>query len=54
MREEMEAKLRGIEERVFKSDQKMVERQHSEGKLTARERLERLLDPGSCNCWQAG
>src|SRR5579884_4344989 len=47
MREEMEAKLRGIEERVFKSDQKMVERQHSEGKLTARERLERLLDPGS-------
>jgi acetyl-CoA carboxylase carboxyltransferase component len=47
MREEMEAKLRGIEERVFKSDQKMVERQHNEGKLTARERVERLLDPGS-------
>src|SRR5438309_2423770 len=47
MREEMEAKLRGIEERVLASDQKMVERQHTEGKLTARERIERLLDAGS-------
>src|SRR5687768_14074339 len=46
-REELEAKLRGIEERVLISDARMVERQHAEGKLTARERLERLFDPGS-------
>ena len=46
-REEIEAKLRSIEERVLVSDQRMVERQHTEGKLTARERVEKLLDPGS-------
>ncbi len=46
-REEMEAKLRSLEERVLASDARMVERQHTEGKLTARERVARLLDPGS-------
>lgn len=46
-RHEIEAKLRSLEERVLLSDQKMVERQHAEGKLTARERIDRLLDAGS-------
>ena len=46
-REEMEARLRSLEERVLASDARMVERQHTEGKLTARERVARLLDPGS-------
>src|SRR5436305_158920 len=46
-RDELEAKLRGIEERVLISDARMVERQHGEGKLTARERIEKLVDSGS-------
>ena len=46
-REEMEARLRSLEERVLTSDARMVERQHTEGKLTARERVARLLDRGS-------
>src|SRR5438132_6670127 len=45
--QDQEAKLRAIEDRVYASDQKAVERQHTEGKLTARERVEHLLDPGS-------
>ena len=47
MRDDLEAKLRATEERVFASDARMVDRQHAEGKLTARERVDRLLDPGS-------
>jgi acetyl-CoA carboxylase carboxyltransferase component len=47
VREELEAKLRGLEERALGGDPRMVERQHNEGKLTARERVDRLLDPGS-------
>src|SRR5581483_4953802 len=47
MWEEIEARLRSIEERVLTSDARMVERQHSEGKLTARERIEALFDPGT-------
>src|SRR5207302_1878482 len=46
-RAEIEAKLRELEERVLISDARMVERQHGEGKLTARERIDRLVDPGS-------
>jgi acetyl-CoA carboxylase carboxyltransferase component len=46
-RQDLEAKLRTIEERVLASDVRMVERQHTEGKLTARERVARLLDQGS-------
>src|SRR6059058_6076814 len=46
-REELEARLHALEERVLTGDQRAVERQHTEGKLTARERIERLLDPGS-------
>src|SRR5437867_1175612 len=47
MREDLEAKLRGVEERVLAGDARAIERQHSEGKLTARERIARLLDEGS-------
>jgi acetyl-CoA carboxylase carboxyltransferase component len=47
VREELEAKLRALEERALGGDARMVERQHSEGKLTARERIDRLLDPGT-------
>jgi len=43
-REELEAKLRAIEERVLAGDERSTERQHSEGKLTARERVFKLLD----------
>jgi acetyl-CoA carboxylase carboxyltransferase component len=43
----MDDRLRTLEERVLTSDARMVERQHAEGKLTARERVTRLLDPGS-------
>jgi acetyl-CoA carboxylase carboxyltransferase component len=46
-RDELENKLRNLEERVRASDAPMVERQHAEGKLTARERIAHLLDPGS-------
>ena len=46
-REELEAKLQTIEDQVATGDAKGVERQHAEGKLTARERIEALLDPGS-------
>jgi methylmalonyl-CoA decarboxylase subunit alpha len=47
VREELEAKLVQLEERAQGGDPKMVERQHTEGKLTARERIARLLDPDS-------
>ncbi len=47
MREELEVKLVKLEERAQSGDPKMVERQHTEGKLTARERVGRLLDPDS-------
>lgn len=47
MREAVDARLRRLEELARTGDPRMVERQHREGKLTARERIERLLDPGS-------
>ena len=34
-------------EAVHAGSEQAVEKQHSRGKLTARERIERLLDPGS-------
>src|ERR1700722_19217884 len=39
--DELEDKLR------FGGGAKKIEKQHSEGKLTARERIARLIDPGS-------
>ncbi|HZT08899.1 MAG TPA: acyl-CoA carboxylase subunit beta [Chloroflexota bacterium] len=47
MWEEIEARLRSMEARALQGDARMVERQHSEGKLTARERIEALFDPGT-------
>ena len=46
-RDEIQAKLHGLEEQVLQGEPKAVERQHAEGKLTARERIEALLDTGS-------
>ena len=44
---ELNKKLGAIEKRALEGEPKAVEKQHAEGKLTARERIERLLDPGS-------
>src|SRR6266540_3531781 len=46
-RDEIQAKLHGLKEQVLQGEPKAVERQHAEGKLTARERIEALLDTGS-------
>jgi len=40
-------KLLKLEDRVLSGNEKAIERQHREGKWTARERLGKLLDPGS-------
>jgi propionyl-CoA carboxylase beta chain len=46
--EEKLAYLRELrEEAVHSASEEAVEKQHARGKLTARERIERLLDPGS-------
>jgi acetyl-CoA carboxylase carboxyltransferase component len=46
-REELEKKLAALEQRAAEGDPKAAARQRSEGKLTARERVDKLLDPGS-------
>ncbi|MPZ15805.1 MAG: methylmalonyl-CoA carboxyltransferase [Chloroflexi bacterium] len=46
-REEIEARLRRIEQRALEGDVRVAERQRAEGKLTARERVARLLDSGT-------
>jgi methylmalonyl-CoA decarboxylase subunit alpha len=46
-REDPQKKLAEMEKRVLQGDPKAAQKQHSEGKLTARERIEKLLDPGS-------
>ena len=46
--EEKLAYLRELrEEAVHSASEEAVEKQHAKGKLTARERIEKLLDPGS-------
>ena len=40
-------KLLKLEERVQRGNPKAIDKQHKEGKWTARERLSKLLDPGS-------
>src|ERR1044072_1945434 len=49
--ESTEAKLRRLEElreqALHAGSERAVERQHEQGKLLARERAEKLLDPGS-------
>jgi acetyl-CoA carboxylase carboxyltransferase component len=46
-RNEIERKLAELEGKILQGDPKAVAKQHGEGKLTARERIEKLLDPGS-------
>src|SRR5262245_59543307 len=41
------SQLRQVRELAIRGDQLATERQHGKGKLTARERLEHLLDDGS-------
>ncbi|MGH2950685.1 MAG: carboxyl transferase domain-containing protein, partial [Solirubrobacterales bacterium] len=46
--EEKLAQLRELREQaVHSASADAVEKQHAKGKLTARERIEKLLDPGS-------
>ena len=46
--EEKLAYLRELrEEAIHSASEEAVEKQHSKGKLTARERIKKLLDPGS-------
>ena len=44
---DLRQKLLDLEARVLAGNPKEIEKQHSKGKLTARERVLRLLDPGS-------
>jgi len=46
-REELEKKLSGLEQKVIAGDPKTVAKLHDQGNLTARERVDKLLDPGS-------
>src|SRR6516162_2389100 len=46
-REELEKKLAALEKTAIEADLKAAARQRSEGKFTARERIDRLFDPGS-------
>jgi len=46
-REHLLRKLAEIEKKALEGDPKAAAKQHAEGKLTARERIEKLLDPGS-------
>ena len=43
-REDLDKKLAEVEEKALRGESKTVEKQHAEGKLTARERIEKLLD----------
>jgi propionyl-CoA carboxylase beta chain len=46
-REELEKKLVALEKTAAAGDPKAASRQRAEGKLTARERIDKLLDPGT-------
>ena len=46
-REELEKRLAETEKRALQGDLKAAARQQAEGKLTARERIDKLVDPGS-------
>ena len=46
-REELEKKLSSLEQRAAAGDPKVAAKQRADGKLTARERIQNLLDPGS-------
>ena len=46
-RAELGKKLAALEQKALDADPKAAAKQRSEGKLTARERIDKLLDPGS-------
>jgi len=46
-REELEKRLSALEQKAIEGDPKTVAKQRAEGKLTARDRIDKLLDPGS-------
>jgi acetyl-CoA carboxylase carboxyltransferase component len=46
-REDLEKRLAALEQVALDADPKTSAKQHSEGKLTARERVDKLLDPGT-------
>ena len=45
--EEKLAQLQELREQAIHTNPQAEEKQHAKGKLTARERIEKLLDPGS-------
>ena len=45
--EEKLARLQELREHAIHTNPEAEEKQHARGKLTARERIEKLLDPGS-------
>jgi propionyl-CoA carboxylase beta chain len=45
--EEKLARLKELREQAIHTNPQAEEKQHAKGKLTARERVEKLLDPGS-------
>ena len=46
-RSELTKKLQALEEKAQRGEDKAIAKQHAEGKLTARERIEKLLDGGT-------
>jgi len=46
-REELEKRLAGLENKAVAGDPKTVAKLHEQGNLTARERVDKLLDPGT-------
>jgi methylmalonyl-CoA decarboxylase subunit alpha len=46
-REDLESRLAGLEQKVISGDPKTNSKLHEQGNLTARERVDKLLDPGS-------
>jgi methylmalonyl-CoA decarboxylase subunit alpha len=46
-KEDLEQKLTALEKKALDADPKVSAKQHAEGKLTARERLDKLIDPGT-------
>src|SRR5262245_19070439 len=46
-RSELTKKLKDLKEKAKRGDEKAIAKQHAEGKLTARERIEKLLDAGT-------
>src|SRR5439155_15113238 len=46
-RSELTKKLQALEEKARRGEDKAIAKQHAEGKLTERERIEKLLDGGT-------